>query len=328
VYTPIKSGNAVSLFLQAIIYMLKVGGKGAVVLPDGQDLFSKTNASLIAVREYLMKTCELKEVIYLPAGIFTHTSIRTCVVYFVKKREGTEVLTVSGEEKPKRAFVETLQTSEVAFYDYEPTNETKTLLARVPIDAIVRNAYALNCKEYLVRDDTTSIKYADGVVVRTLGDVCSIDQGTTLPRTAMLDGAYKVIGGGKIIGTHNTTNRAGEEFTITRVGDLTIHYIDEPYYLTDNGFALKSITKNILTKYIYYLLSNNKPWLIGLYKGAAQKVISKTNLKSLKIPIPSLERQREIVHYCETNDQLIAKLEADIVRTISETTALINSIGI
>jgi type I restriction enzyme M protein len=51
-YVPIKTDNAVSLFIQAIIYMLKINGKCAVVLPDGQDLFSKTNKTLIAVREY------------------------------------------------------------------------------------------------------------------------------------------------------------------------------------------------------------------------------------------------------------------------------------
>ena len=78
-YTPIKTDNAVSLFIQAIIYMLKINGKCAVVLPDGQDLFSKSNKTLVAIREYLMKTCDLKEIIYLPSGIFTYTSIKTCV---------------------------------------------------------------------------------------------------------------------------------------------------------------------------------------------------------------------------------------------------------
>ena len=84
-YVPIKTDNAVSLFIQAIIYMLKINGKCAVVLPDGQDLFSKTNTTLVAIREYLMKTCDLKEIIYLPSGIFTYTTIKTCVFYFVKK---------------------------------------------------------------------------------------------------------------------------------------------------------------------------------------------------------------------------------------------------
>ena len=84
-YIPIKTNNAVSLFIQAIIYMLKINGKCAVVLPDGKDLFSKTDKTLINVRKYLMKTCDLKEIYYLPKGIFTYTSIKTCVFYFVKE---------------------------------------------------------------------------------------------------------------------------------------------------------------------------------------------------------------------------------------------------
>ena len=59
---------------------------------EENDLTSKSNKRLVAVREYLMKTCDLKEINYLPSGIFTYTNIKTCVFYFVKKREGTDVL--------------------------------------------------------------------------------------------------------------------------------------------------------------------------------------------------------------------------------------------
>ena len=38
----------------------------------------------------------------------------------------------------------------------------------------------------------------------------------------------------------------------------------------------------------------------------------KGDIESLKIPIPSLERQKEIVEYCEYNDTLIKQLEKEI----------------
>jgi len=50
----------------------------------------------------------------------------------------------------------------------------------------------------------------------------------------------------------------------------------------------------------------------NLYQRTAQKVISKTNLKSIKIPFPSLEHQKDIVEYCEYNDTLIKQLEKEI----------------
>jgi type I restriction enzyme M protein len=322
-YVPIKTDNAVSLFIQAIIYMLKINGKCAVVLPDGQDLFSKTNTTLVAIREYLMKTCVLKEIIYLPSGIFTYTSIKTCVFYFVKKREGTDVLEtkikVSKTQKETGRdyqFSKTHQTIKVKFYDYNPYEDVKNLLVEVPIEKIVSNSYSLNYTEYM-KDETEEEQYEEGVVVKTLGEVCEVNQGNSLTKTEMIDGIYDVIGGGKIIGKHNQKNRDGNDFTLTRVGDININYIDKPYYLTDNGFSLKSKQKDIMTKYIYYLLSHNKDYLTNLYQGTAQKVISKTNLKSIKLPIPSLERQQEIVKYLDfiyekankTSNEKIAELK-------------------
>ena len=149
-------------------------------------------------------------------------------------------------------------------------------------------------------------------VVKILGEVCEVNQGNSLTKTEMIDGIYNVIGGGKIIGKHNQKNRDGNDFTLTRVGDININYLNKPYYLTDNGFSLKSKQEDIMTKYIYYLLSHNNDYLTNLYQGTAQKVISKTNLKSIKIPVPSLDKQQEIVVYCEFNDTLIKQLEKEI----------------
>jgi len=326
-YVPIKTDNAVSLFIQAIIYMLKINGKCAVVLPDGQDLFSKTNTTLVAIREYLMKTCDLKEIIYLPSGIFTYTSIKTCVFYFVKKREGTDVLEtkikVSKTQKETGRdykFSKTHQTTKVKFYDYNPYEDVKNLLVEVPIEKIVSNSYSLNYAEYM-KDDTEEEQYEDGVVVKTLGEVCEVNQGNSLTKTEMIDGIYDVIGGGKIIGKHNQKNRDGNDFTLTRVGDININYIDKPYYLTDNGFSLKSKQEDIMTKYIYYLLSHNKDYLTNLYQGTAQKVISKTNLKSIKIPIPSLERQQEIVKYLDFIYEKANKTSNDKIEELKQLNA-------
>ena len=49
-----------------------------------------------------------------------------------------------------------------------------------------------------------------------------------------------------------------------------------------------------------------------LYTGVAIKNISKTNIEQIKIQIPSLERQKEIVEYLEYNDKLIKNLEKEI----------------
>ena len=164
------------------------------------------------------------------------------------------------------------------------------------------------------------------VEIKTLGEVCEVNQGNPLTKTEMINGIYNVIGGGKIIGKHNQKNRDGNDFTLTRVGDININYIDKSYYLTDNGFSLKSIQKDIITKYVYYLLLYNKNYLINLYQGTAQKVISKTNLKSIKIPIPSLEVQNKIVENLDYNNEIISNLEKEIELTKTKSKELFKQI--
>ena len=162
------------------------------------------------------------------------------------------------------------------------------------------------------RNVKISISSCIDIEIKTLGEVCEVNQGNSLTKTEMIDGIYDVVGGGKIIGKHNQKNRDGNDFTLTRVGDININYIDKPYYLTDNGFSLKSKQEDIMTKYIYYLFLHRKEYLTNLYHGIAQKVISKTNLQKIKIPIPSLEKQNEIVEYCDRNQITIDNLKKTI----------------
>jgi len=329
-YMPIKSNSAVPLFLQAIIYMLKVNGRCAVVLPNGKELFSKGN-ELVAVREYLMKTCDLKEIYYLPP-VFTHTTISTCVFNFTKKREGNDVLEtkikVSKTQKEtgrEYNFTKTHQTNKVKFYNYNPENELKHLLNEVSIEEISKNGYSLNYAEYL-NDEKEEEFYEDGIMMKSLGDICNIEQGNSLTKNNMINGDFNVIGGGKIIGTHNKKNRDGNEITLTRVGDININFMETPYYLTDNGFSIKSKTNSLLIKYLYYLLKNNNELIQKSYRGTAQKVISKTNLKLIKVPIPTIERQQEIVKNIEELNDENTKLQEKIKENINKTKQIMKGI--
>jgi type I restriction-modification system DNA methylase subunit len=345
-YVPIKTDNAVSLFIQAIIYMLKINGKCAVVLPDGQDLFSKTNTTLIAIREYLMKTCDLKEIIYLPSGIFTYTSIKTCVFYFVKKREGIDVLevninyskTTQKETKRNYKFSKTHQTTKVKFYDWNPYEDVKNLLVEVPIEKIVSNSYSLNYAEYM-KDDTEEEQYEDGVVVKTLGEVCNFQNGYSFKSTDYEKQNDTNIGILQIKSIQNgfidenkimeyiQENKKYKTFEIQK-GDILIgltgtfkiglYNLDKKSYL--NQRVCKITAKPcVIQKYIYYwyLCCDIESEILKIAKGTAQANISTNEISNIKIPIPSLERQQEIVKYLDfiyekankTSNEKIAELK-------------------
>jgi type I restriction enzyme S subunit len=78
------------------------------------------------------------------------------------------------------------------------------------------------------------------------------------------------------------------------------------------AFAFIENNQLINKIYLYYYLKSIEQHLISLRKGTAQPCISMDKLKSIKIPIPSLDKQKEIVEYCEYNDTLIKQLEKEI----------------
>jgi type I restriction enzyme S subunit len=346
-YVPIKTDNAVSLFIQAIIYMLKINGKCAVVLPDGQDLFSKTNTTLVAIREYLMKTCDLKEIIYLPSGIFTYTSIKTCVFYFVKKREGTDVLETKiklsktqKETGRDYKFSKTHQTTKVKFYDYNPYEDIKNLLVEVPIEKIVSNSYSLNYAEYM-KDETEEEQYEEGVVVKTLGEVCDFKNGYSFKSTDYEKQNETNIG---ILQIKSIQNGFIDENKITEyieedkkyklfeiqkgdilialsgatTGKIGIYNLEQKSYLNQRVGKINAKT-GISQKYIYYwyVCCNIDEKVLDLAQGTAQPNISTNVIANIKIPITSLERQQEIVKYLDfiyekankTSNEKIAELK-------------------
>tara|TARA_B100001250_G_scaffold412517_1_gene443935 strand:- start:381 stop:2993 length:2613 start_codon:yes stop_codon:yes gene_type:complete len=325
-FIPIKTDSAVPLFIQSIIYMLKIGGKCAVVLPEGQDLFSKTNKALISVREYLLKTSNLKEIISLPSGVFTHTSIKTCVFYFVKKKEGADVLNTQiktsktqKETSRKYNFSKTHQTSKIKFYDYNPYEDIKNLLVEVPIEDIMNNSYSLNYAEY-IKDETEEEQYEEGIVVKTLGEICEFKNGKNITKSELVEGEYPVIGGGqKPLGYHNKYNVNENTIIISKDGAYAgyISKYDTKAFVSNHGIYIDCFNENVLKDYIYYYLKLSlQDKLYKLQTGAAQPGIKKENVGKLQVPIPSLEKQKEIVEYLDfiyektnkTSNEKIAEL--------------------
>jgi len=121
-----------------------------------------------------------------------------------------------------------------------------------------------------------------------LGDVCDVNSGQSFRKEDIVSGNIPVIGGGKIVGYHNKSNRPGNEFSITRVGDCCLNWFNTPYMLTEHGFSItlkvtNTSNKNILNT-IFYHFKNIKDDLELQYDGTAQKLITKTKLRDFDIP--------------------------------------------
>ena len=304
-YLPIKTNSAVPLFLQAIIYMLKINGRCGVVLPDGQELFGKQKM-LISVREYLMKTCDLKEVVYIPGGVFTHTHIKTCVFFFEKKKEGTDVLQTkvsrskktNNETRRSYKFIKEHTTEKVDFTQFDlETGETK-LLVSVPIEKLANNGYSLNYSEYLeVEEEKFNF---DDIEVKTLGEIFDdISTKKNIPSSKRINGKYRFFTCSNKYSTHNEYYYEGSYLIHGSRGTIkgsVFHTNNEKFSIGTSMFIseMKKDT-NCELKYIYYHLKYKSNILDKYINGTAIPMINKNNFYNIKIPIPPLELQKDIV---------------------------------
>ena len=131
-----------------------------------------------------------------------------------------------------------------------------------------------------------------------------------LSKNNSVSGIYNVYGGGNSSYTHNEYNLEGFNILISRVGNNQITLVNEKFYLTDNGFSI--MIDNIkIKKYIGYYLIKNNSIINKISNGSAQKVISKTQLKNLQIPIP---KNKELI----TNLEPMFKKVEELQNTIKE----------
>lgn len=318
-YIPIKSDNAVSLFIQVIIHMLKIDGKCAVVLPDGKDLFSKTSAKLVLIREYLMKTCDLKEVIHLPSKIFTNTGAKTCVFYFVKKVEGCNVLDIKlkfsktqQETGRNYTFSKEHKTTNVKFYNYDPVEDVKNLLVDVPIERIARNKYSLRYAEYM-NEENRGVQHTDDSTMKTLGEICVfLPKSKRNAKYGKTEGLYPFFRSSSKVGSFvNEPDYDIESLILGDGGEPNVNY-GTKFSASDHCYILQKKNIEVNLKYVYYYLYNNLDMLKEFYTGVGIKNISKTNLESIKIPFPSLETQLEIVKRLDSINEHTNRLNIEI----------------
>jgi type I restriction enzyme S subunit len=295
-YIPIKTGgkNSEVLFLQMMIHCLKINGRCASVMLDGQKMYGSSSGYHV-VREYLMKSCDLHEVILCPAGTFTSTASKTCILFFTKKKERKDVVEISGTKRILK-FCKSHSTKKVKFYDFNPDTEEKHFIKEVDINEIASKKYSLNYTEYGIEEE--EIKDEEDIEWMELSEVCEFKNGKGIKKDTLIDGEYPVIGGGKKpLGYHNEYNR-NENIILCSSSGANSGYISK--YKTkvwaSDCFSIKSKNTDILIEqYLYYYLVCIQYKIYTLQNGAGQPHVYSKDLEKFKIPIPSIENQNKVV---------------------------------
>jgi restriction endonuclease S subunit len=263
IYT-LKNNNPPIQFLELNYYKLEDNGICLIVLPYGELFFG---AKFKKSREHFMNKCNITDIILMATGIFTHTSVNTCVLIFEKNGK----------------------TKEIKFSESNQECTQIKLLKNVNVNEIKENKNLSWFGNDYIKQEI--IKIDEHVEIKTLDEVCEFcTKSQRLASYGKSEGIYPFITSSQEITKYcDEPDYKDDNYIILGTGgNPNIHY---QYNFSCSGdcIVLKS------TKYIYYYLSNNISILEEGFKGATIKHISKEYIKNIKIPIPSIEKQNKIV---------------------------------
>ncbi|MGF0141945.1 restriction endonuclease subunit S [Streptococcus hyointestinalis] len=154
----------------------------------------------------------------------------------------------------------------------------------------------------------------NGVEWKELGEVCEIQRGVRITKKQLLPSGYPVVSGGTgYMGYTDNYNREAETITIAQYGVAGyVNIQKEKFWANDVCFSV--YPKDILVnKYLYYVLANKQEYLYSISnRTAVPYSISKDKILKIKIPIPPLKIQEEIVKILDKFTEYVTELTAEL----------------
>ena len=159
----------------------------------------------------------------------------------------------------------------------------------------------------------------NGVEFRELGEIADIVRGQRVTKAELQnDGKYPVVSGGiKPLGFLNKFNREANTITVAQYGTAGyINFIEEKFWANDVCYCIFP-KKEISNKFLLYCLMKNQEFIYSLRTNAIPAHLPQKLLSEIKLPVPPMEVQREIVRildsFTSVTEELMAKLTAELI---------------
>lgn len=154
----------------------------------------------------------------------------------------------------------------------------------------------------------------NGVEFRELGEIADIVRGQRVTKAELQnDGKYPVVSGGiKPLGFLNKFNREANTITVAQYGTAGyINFIEEKFWANDVCYCIFP-KKEISNKFLLYCLMKNQEFIYSLRTNAIPAHLPQKLLSEIKLPVPPMEVQREIVRILDSFTLLTAELTAEL----------------
>jgi type I restriction enzyme S subunit len=286
----IEDDDKVSAGVQLSMATLSAdGGVCAIVLPQG--FFFGVSKKCVELRKKIAEEYKIHYVVDIASGSFLNTGTKTSMMVFQKGMGPTEKVSFIGlDEKP---------------------------IVEATLDELRVKNYSLNYKQYM----SQSTVEVDGFEMVKLGDIIELETGTYITKKTSDEGPYPVYGGGGISSYISQFNRENK-FVIAKdgVSETCVRFVHDKFFLNHHGWTFHTTKECVNYQYIGHWLMNNQSLIYSLAVGTAQKGINQDTFLSLEIPLPSLERQQEIVDSIDgftklawAEEQLLKMLEKSVM---------------
>lgn len=164
----------------------------------------------------------------------------------------------------------------------------------------------------------------DGVEYVELGRVCDIKTGKGVTKKDATEvGEYPIISGGiEPLSNYNTYNREANTVTIARAGGAGyVNYITTKFYLNDKCFSVVPKTEfsaRIETRFLYFYLKSIEQEIMRMKSTGSVPTVNTQKVSSIRIPLPPLEIQKEIVKILDKFTEYDTELQSELQDRIKQ----------
>lgn len=285
----IRGTKSEPLFLQLMMVSLNMGGRCAVVVPDG--MLVNRSSCHNNTRKYLLDHFDLKRVIKMKGQFFMNTGIQPSILFFEKTGKPTEAVEFWEVVKGDKGEI------------------TETMVVSVQRTRIASDtSSSLDMRRYFETD--TPVANVDGYSVIKLGELFNVKGGKAISKKDLTGTLYPYYGCNGINGYVDEFMYDGEYIICAQDGSIgSVHLVNQKFYPSNHTHILQTKdSSRISNAYGAYFLKRMVDWKL-LITSVIPKV-TQANLLDIKIVVPPLPIQQEIVATLEALQSQLTALKS------------------
>lgn len=306
----VQASRSEVLFVNYILEHLALKGRAGIIVPEG--IIFKTENAYKQLREMLIED-GLFVVVSLPPGVFSpYSGVKTSILLFDNElaKKSDEILFLKiendgfdlGAQRRKIDKNDLPEALEVLDAWKQGKKKESDIALWVKKEKIAESGdYNLTGERYRETEARRNQKWP----LVELGELIDITTGKLNANQAKEDGKYPFYTCGREILKIDKTSFDGESILLAGNGDFGLKYhAGGPFNAYQRVYVIKTKSPSKLTnKYLFQVLK--KPIANILSQGGVIQYLRVGQITGIKIPLPPLEVQKEIVEQIEVKQNAI-----------------------